>query len=186
MRLKLVFILLVIFRSVVIYPYSHQLPLDLPIAESIGEPGVTAYRFDVSSACGPSLQIGRSVGRRLDIWMNTSFSDLFFLRARALLINRLGPLNMSIDVSADGFTFLSAMFLGPVQIDVGRAFSGVGQRWIAISSSPNQRCSFVFGLEYKTRYYLIAAARLFPHRGLWGMSIYLRDGEWGLSFGGIL
>ncbi len=186
MRLKLIPVLFVILLPVVSYAYSHQLILDLPIAESIGESGLTAYKVDASFARGSSLQIGRAVNNRFDIWMNASSSDLFCLHARALLVNHLGPLNVSIDLSANSFTFLSALFLGPVQIDSGRRFGSSGYKWISISTSPNQWCSIVFGLEFRTRNYPIAAVRLFPHRGIWGLSIYLRDREWGVCLGGIL
>ncbi len=186
MRLKLIVVLFVILGSFVSYPYPHQLPLDLPIAESIGARGLTAYKLNGSFAGGSRLEIGRAISNCFDIWMNVSSDDLFCLHARALLVNRLGPINMSIDLSMNSFTLLSAFFLGPVQIDIGRVFGSEADRWILISASPNQWYSIACGLEFKTRNYPIAAVRLFPHRGIWGLSIYLRDREWGLCFGGIL
>jgi len=186
MKLIRVLILLVLATSFVACAAPHQLFLDLPIAESIGERGLTACRLDVSFAEGPSLEIGRAITDRLDVWMSASPSDLFSLRARALLIDRLGPLNMSLDFSQGGFTLLSALFLGPVEIDWGRILGPSGKRWAAIITSPNQWYSLLIGVEYETRYSLLAAVHLFPHQGVWGISIYYRGGEWRASLGASL
>lgn len=179
-------LLSVFAMSLVACAYPHQLFLDLPIAESIGGAGLTAYRLDLSSLNGPSLDVGRGITNRLDVWMSASPSDLFSLRVRALLVDHLGPLNMSLDLSQDGFALLSAFFLGPVEIDWGRIFGPSGRRWGTITSSPNQWYSVLLGVEYKAGYSLIAALRLFPHQGVWGFSVYYRGGEWGASLGGSL
>jgi len=186
MKSTLVLILFVLVTSFVACAYPHQLFLDLPIAESIGERGMTACKLDLSFAGSLSLEVGRAIADRLDIWMSASTSDLFSLRARALLIDRLGPLSVSLDVSQDGFTLLSALFLGPVEIDWGRIFGLTGKRWAAIITSPNQWYSLLIGVEYETRYSLLAALRLFPHQGVWGISIYYRGGEWRASLGASL
>ena len=186
MKLTLSLILFLFATALVAYAYPHQLFLDLPIAESIGERGMTACKLDLSFAGSLSLEVGRAIADRLDIWMSASTSDLFSLRARALLIDRLGPLSVSLDVSQDGFTLLSALFLGPVEIDWGRIFGLTGKRWAAIITSPNQWYSLLIGVEYETRYSLLAALRLFPHQGVWGISIYYRGGEWRASLGASL
>jgi len=183
MKVTLVLVLSILVMSVVACAYPHQLFLDLPIAESIGKRGLTACRFDLSFAEGPSLEVGRAIADRLDIWMNMSPSDLFSLRARTLLIDRLGPLSVSLDVSRNGFTILSALYLGPVEIEWGRIFGLTGKRWAAIITSPNHWYSLLIGVEYETRYSLLAALRLFPHQGVWGISIYYRGGEWRASLG---
>ena len=186
MKLTPILILFVLATSFVAYAYPHQLFLDLPIAESIGDSGLTAYRIDFSFASGPSLEIGRAIADRLDIWMSASPSDLFSLRVRALIVDHLGPLSLSFDLSQDGFTLLSALFLGPVQIDWGRIFGREQERWATLTTSLNQWYSLLFGIQYDTKYSPIVAVRIFPHRGLWAFSIYYRAGEWGASFGGDL
>ena len=186
MKVTLGLILFTLVVSVVVHAYPHQLFLDLPIAESIGDRGLTGYRLAFSSGTGPSLQVGRAITDRLDLWITTSPSDLFSLEVRALLVDRLGPLNLLLDLSQDGFTLLSALFLGPVEIDWGRIFGVSGKRWAMITTSPNQWYSFLLGVEHETRYSLLAALRLFPRQGVWGLSIYYRGGEWGASFGGAL
>lgn len=186
MKVTLVFILSILAMSVVASAYPHQLFLDLPIAESIGARGLTACRFDLSFAEGPSLEVGRAIADRLDIWMSASPSDLFSLRVQALLVDRLGPLSVSLDVSQSGFTLLSALYLGPVEIDWGRIIGPSDKRWLAITTSPNQWYSLLLGVEHETRYSLLAALRLFPHQGVWGISVYYRGGEWRASLGGSL
>ena len=186
MKPTLVLILFVLATSLIVCAYPHQLFLDLPIAESIGERGLTACRLDLSLAGGPSFEVGRAITDRLDVWMSASIVDLFSLRARALLVDRLGPLSMSLDFSQDGFALLSALFLGPVEIDWGRIFGSSSKRWAAITTSPNQWYSLLIGVEYKTRYSLLAALRLFPHRGVCGFSICYRGGEWRASLGATL
>ncbi|HDL86428.1 MAG TPA: hypothetical protein ENH11_08925 [Candidatus Acetothermia bacterium] len=186
MKLMSLLIVFMFVTSVVACAYPHQLFLDLPIAESIGDSGLTAYRLDLSSASGPLLDIGRAITDRFDIWMTTSSSDLFSLALRALLVDHLGPLNVSLDLSQDGFTLLSALFLGPVEIDWGRIYGANAKRWATITASPNQWYSLLFGVEYETDYSIIAALRLFPRRGVWGFSAYYRGGEWGASLGGCL
>lgn len=183
MKVTLGLVLFILATSVVACAYPHQLFLDLPIAESIGEQGLTGYKLDFSSGTGPSLWVGRAITDRLDLWMTTSPSDLFSLEVRALLVDRLGPLNISFDFSQDGFTLLSALFLGPVEIDWGRIFGSSGKRWATITTSPNQWYSILLGVEYETHYSLLAALRLFPHEGVWGLSIYYRGEEWGASLG---
>ena len=185
-KLTLTVLLVVLASSFVACANPHQLFLDLPVAESIGGVGVTAYRLDLSSFNGPSLDVGLGITDRLDVWMSASLSDLFLLRVRALLVDHLGPLSMSLDLLQDGFALLSALFLGPVEIDWGRIFGSSGRRWGTITSSPNQWYSVLFGVEYKAGYLLIAALRLFPHQGVWGFSVYYRGGEWGASLGGSL
>ena len=186
MKVTLVLILFILAMLVVACAYPHQLFLDLPIAENIGERGVTACRIDLSFASEPSLEVGRAITDRLDIWMSASHSDLFSLRARALLVDRLGPLSMSLDFSQDGFALLSALFLGPVEIDWGRIYGTNSKRWATITTSPNQWYSLLIGVEYETRYSLFAAMHLFPHQGVWGFSIYYRGGEWRASLGATL
>lgn len=183
MKLALVVILFVLVVSLVVCAYPHQLFLDLPVAESIGDPGLTACRVDLSVASGPSLAVGRAITDRLDLWMSTSAADLFSLRVRALLIDHLGPLSMSLDFSREGFTLLSALFLGPVEIDWGRIYGPERKRWAAITTSPNQWYSLLMGVEYEKRYSLLAALRIFPHRGVWGFSVCYRGGEWRASLG---
>ncbi|MEA3239465.1 MAG: hypothetical protein U9Q94_06775 [Candidatus Bipolaricaulota bacterium] len=186
MKVTLVFILSILAMSAIACAYPHQLFLDLPIAESIGECGLSACRLDLSLASGPSLEVGRAITDRLDIWMSTSPSDLFSLRVQALLVDRLGPLSISLDVSQDGFTLLSALYLGPVEIEWGRIFGPTGKRWAAIITSPNQWYSLLIGVEYETDYALIAAVRIFPRRGPWAFSIYYRNDLWGASLGASL
>jgi hypothetical protein len=179
-------IAVIVVASLVGYAYSHQLLLDLRIADSIGEGGLTAYRFDLSFAKGPSLQIGRAINSRLDIWMDVGFPEFFSLRARALLVDRLGPLSMSVDLSRNCFTFLSALFLGPIQIDLGRDFSSGDKRWVSISVSPNQFYSLVFGVQFQADILPFTAVRIFPHQGTWGFSIYNCKGQWRACLGGTL
>jgi len=186
MKVILISILFALVLSVVAHAYPHQLFLDLPIAESIGDRGITGYRLNFSPGTGPSLQVGRAITDRLDLWMTTSPSDLFSLEVRALLVDHLGPLNLSLDLSQDGFTLLSALFLGPVEIDWGRIFGASGKRWATIATSPNQWYSISLGVEHETRYSLLATLRLFPRQGVWGLSICYRGVEWGASFGASL
>jgi len=186
MKVTLVLILFILTTSLIACAYPHQLFLDLPIAESIGERGVTACRIDLSFASEPLLEVGRAITDRLDIWMIASPSDLFSLRARALLVDHLGPLSMSLDFSQNGFTLLSALFLGPVEIDWGRIYGTNSKRWATIATSPNQWYSILFGIEYETAYTLIGALRLFPRQGMWGFSVYYRGGEWRASLGASL
>ncbi len=186
MKSTLVLILFVLATSSVAVAYSHQLFLDLPIAESIGGAGLSAYRLDLSTPNGSSLAVGRGITDRLDVWMSACPSDLFSLRVRALLVDHLGPLSMSLDFSQDGFTLLSALYLGPVEIDWGRIFGPDGKRWVAITTSPNQFCSLLFGVQYSTNYSPVASLRIFPRRGVWALSLYYRGGEWGASIGGTI
>jgi len=186
MKSTLVLILFVLVTSFVACAYPHQLFLDLPIAESIGEAGLTSCRLDLSLSGDISLDIGRAITDRLDLWMMTSTSDLFSLRVRALVVDHLGPLSVSLDLSRDRFTLLSALFLGPAELDWGSIFGPSPKRWAAITASPNQWYSLLIGVEYETRYSLLAALRLFPHQGVWGFSVYYRGGEWRASLGASL
>jgi len=186
MKSTLVLILFVLATSSVAVAYPHQLFLDLPIAESIGGAGLSAYRLDFSTPNGSSLAVGRGITDRLDLWMAISTFDPFALSLRALLVDHLGPLSMSLDFSQDGFTLLSALYLGPVEIDWGRIFGPDGKRWAMVTTSPNQFCSLLFGVQYSTNYSPVASLRIFPRRGVWALSLYYRGGEWGASIGGII
>jgi len=181
-----VLILLVLAGSLVAWASPHQLFLDLPIAESIGDSGLTAYRLDLSLFSGPSLSVGRSIMDCLDVWMISSPSDPFSLRIKALLVDRLGPLSVAIDLSENGFTLFSSLYLGSVQLDWGRIFGRDQRRWATVTTSSNQWCSLLFGVQYDTGYSSIVALRVFPRCGVWGFSIYYRGGEWGASLGGSL
>jgi len=188
MKFTPILILCVLVTSFIAVANPRQLFLDLPIAESIGAPGLTAYRLDLSLFGAPSLAIGRSIAERLDVWMISSPSDLFSLYVKALLVDRLGPLSLSLTLSgSDGLTLLSALYLGPVQVDWGATFCSDRRRWATVTASPNQWYSLLFGVQYDdTGYSTIAAVRVFPRRGVWGFSIYYRGGEWGASLGGVL
>jgi len=178
-------ILFTLVVSVVACAYPHQLFLDLPIAESIGDRELTSYRLAFSSVAGPSLQIGRAITDRLDLWMTTSSSDLFSLEVRALLINRLGPLNLSLALSQDGITLLSALLLGPVRVDWGQTLGWDEKRWMMITASKTQWFSLVLGLEHSVRYSFLGGVRLFPRGGYWGLSILMQEQRWTISTGGI-
>ena len=186
MKSTLVLILFVLATSSVAVAYPHQLFLDLPIAESIGDSGLTAYRLGLSLPSGPSLAVGRGITDRLDLWMAISAFDPFSLSVKALLVDHLGPLSMSLDLSQDGFTLLSALYLGPAQINWGRIFGPAGKGWATITTSPNQWYSLLFGVEHETEYSIIASLRVFPRRGVWAFSLHYRGGEWGASLGGAL
>jgi len=186
MKPTLVLILFLLVASFIAAAYPHQLFLDLPIAEGIGAPGLTAYRLDLSLFGGPAFAIGRSIAERLDVWMSSSPSDPFSLSVKALLVDHLGPLSMSLDLSGSGFTLLSALYLGPAQIDWGRIFGPTGKEWATITTSPKQWYSLLFGVEHETECSIIASLRVFPRRGVWAFSLHYRGGEWGASLGGSL
>jgi hypothetical protein len=178
-------ILFVLVISAIACAYPHQLFLDLPIAESMGDRGLTGYRLDLYSGTGPSLQVGRAITDRLDLWITTSLSDLFSLEVRALLVDRLGPLNLSIALSQDGFTLLSALLLGPLRIDWGRTIGRDERRWVMITASKTQWFSLVLGLEHNVRYSFLGGVHLFPGDGYWGLSILMQEQRWTVSAGGI-
>ena len=178
-------ILFVLVISAIACAYPHQLFLDLPIAESIGDPGLTSCRLDLSSGTSPSLQVGRAITARLDLWMTTSPSDLFSLEVRVLLVDRLGPLNLSLALSQDGFTLLSALLLGPLRIDWGRTIGRDEEKWVTFTASKTQWFSLVLGLEHSVRYSFLGGVRLFPGGGYWGLSILMQEQRWTVSVGGI-
>ncbi len=185
MKIILISILFVLAVSAIACAYPHQLYLDLPIAESIGDRGLTGYRLDLSSGTGPLLQIGRAITDRLDLWITASFSDLFSLEVRALLVDRLGPLNLSLALSQDGFALLSALLLGPLRIDWGRTIGRDEKRWMMITAAKTQWFSLVLGLEHNMRYSFLGGVRLFPGGGYWGLSILMQEQRWTISAGGI-
>ena len=186
MKLALATILFTLVISFVVCANPHQLFLDFPIAESIGDPGTTACRLDLSLSRGLSLDVGRAITDRVDIWMRTTPSDLFSLNVRALLVDHAGPLCVSLDYSKSGITLLSSLSLGPVQVDWGRVFGHEHKRWVTITASANQWYSLLFGVEYETDWVPIGALRIFPRRGAWALSLYYREGRWGASIGGAL
>ncbi len=178
-------ILFILAISAIACAYPHQLFLDIPIAESIGDRGLTGYRLDLSSGTGLSLQVGRAITDRLDLWMTISPSDLFLLEVRALLVNRLGPLNLSLALSQDGITFLSALLLGPVRVDWGQTLGRDEKRWMMITASKTQWFSLVLGLEHSVRYSFLGGVHLFPRGRYWGFSILMQEQRWTISTGGI-
>jgi hypothetical protein len=185
MKVILISILFVLAMSAIACAYPHQLFLDLPIAESIGDRGLTGYRLNFSPGTGPSLQVGRAITDRLDLWMTTSPSDLFSLEVRALLINRLGPLNLSLDLSQDGFTLLSALLLGPLRIDWGQTIGRNEKEWVTFTASKTPWFSLILGLEHSVRYSFLGGVRLFPGGWYWGLSILMQEQRWTASVGGI-
>ena len=185
MKFLLTVILLLFLASLVAQAYPHQLFLDLPIAESIGDRGFTGYRFDLFSGTGSSLQVGRAITDRLDLWMMMSPSDLFSLEVRVLLVDRLGPLNLSLALSQDGITLLSALLLGPLRIDWGRTIGRNEKEWVTFTASKTQWFSLVLGLAHSVRYTFLGGVRLFPGGGCWGLSILMQEQRWTASVGGI-
>lgn len=185
MKFLLTVILLLFLAALVAQAYPHQLFLDLPIAESMGDRGLTGYRLDLFSGTGPSLQVGRAITDRLDLWMTISPSDLFSLEVRVLLVNRLGPLNLSFALSQDGITLLSALLLGPLRVDWGQTLGRDEKRWMMITASKTQWFSLVLGLEHSVRYSFLGGVRLFPRGGYWGLSILMQEQRWTISAGGI-
>ena len=185
MKFPLTVILLLFLASLVAQAYPHQLFLDLPIAESIGDRELTGYRLNLFSGTGPSLQVGRAITDRLDLWITTSPSDLFSLEVRALLVDRLGPLNMSFALSQGRLTLLSALLLGPLRIDWGRTLGKDEKKWGTITASKTQWFSLVLGLEHNVRYSFLGGIRLFPGGGYWGLSILMQEQRWTVSVGGI-
>ena len=178
-------ILFVLVISAIACAYPHQLFLDLPIAESMGDRGLTGYRLNLSFGTGPSLQVGRAITDRLYLWITTSLYGLFSLEVRALLIDRLGPLNLSLALSQDGLTLLSALLLGPLRIDWGRIIGLDEKKWVTFTASKTQWFSLVLGLEHNVRYSFLGGVRLFPGGGFWGLSILMQEQRWTISAGGI-
>jgi hypothetical protein len=185
MKFLLTVILLFFLAALVAQAYPHQLFLDLPIAESIGDRGFTGYRLDLFSGTGPSLQVGRAITDRLDLWTMMSSSDLFSLEVRVLLVDRLGPLNMSFALSQDRLTLLSALLLGPLRIDWGRTIGRNEKKWVTFTASKTQWFSLVLGLAHSVRYTFLGGVRLFPGGGCWGLSILMQEQRWMVSAGGI-
>ena len=171
--------------SGIAYAYPHQLFLDILIAESMGDRGLTGYRLDLASGTSPSLQVGRAITDRLDLWITASPSDLFSLEVRVLLVDRLGPLNLSLALSQDRFALLSALLLGPLRIDWGRTIGRDEKKWMMITASKTQWFSLVLGLEHNVRYSFLGGVRLFPGGGYWGLSILMQEQRWTISAGGI-
>lgn len=183
MRILIVFIFFLAL-TVFAFAYPRHAFLDLPVAVSVGDPGLTYLRLKISGS-SPSFRISRAIGSRLDISAEITAQKLFSLELRALLLRDLGPLSVAVDLSFREFRLLSRIFLGPVQLDWGRAFGPQGWRWGTLSISVEQRLSLLFGLgSTEGKISALAGLRLFQAGGPWGGSFLFNGRGFELSLGG--
>jgi len=160
--------------------------LDRPTALVVGD-GYTSFSFFVDDD-GASLSVCRGVGCRLEIGMHASGRSLFDPYAKLLVVRDWMPANVSVQCQADRWLVLSTWRLGPVQVDLGRAWGRSGGRWCAVSFSLSQRVTLVGGIEQRADVYgPIVGVRLYPGRTRrWGGSVSFGSSGVRLTVGGSL
>jgi hypothetical protein len=180
-----VVLILVFGLSIVASAYPQGIFLDLPAAVTLGDPGYTSLQLELAGS-QPTLRIGRAVGSRVDVLATITPQDLFSLGVRVLLIEDLGPLNVTLGLEHEKVSFAAGLFLGPVWIDWGRAIGRQDRRWGMVIVSPKQSFSLILGLEHSsTSISFIGGIRLFLTSGFWEGSILFREGRLIASLGGI-
>jgi len=179
-----VVLILAFVVSVVASAYPHSIFLDLPVAVTLGDPGRTSLRVELAG-WEPTFRIGRAIGNRVDVLATITPQDLFSLGVRILLVEDLGPLNVTLGLEHEGAYFAAGLFLGPVWIDWGRAIGREDRRWGMVIVSPKQSFSLILGLEHSsTSISFIGGIRLFLTSGFWEGSILFREGRLITSLGG--
>jgi len=177
-------LILVFGLSIVASAYPHSIFLDLPAAVTLGGSGRTSLQVELAGG-QPTLRIGRAVGSRVDVLATITPQDLFSLGIRVLLIEDLGPLNVTLGLEHEGAYFAAGLFLGPVWIDWGRAIGREDRRWGMVIASPKQSFSLILGLEHsRASISFIGGIRLFLTSGSWEGSILFREGRLITSLGG--
>ena len=170
--------------SIVASAYPHSIFLDLPVAVTLGDPGYTSIQVELAGG-KPTLRIGRAIGNRVDVLATITPQDLFSLGVRILLVEDLGPLNVTLGLEHEGAYFAAGLFLGPVWIDWGRAIGREDRRWGMVIASPKQSFSLILGLEHsRASISFIGGIRLFLASGSWDASILFRERQLITSLGG--
>lgn len=170
--------------SIVASAYPHSIFLDLPVAVTLGDPGYTSIQVELAGG-KPTLRIGRAIGNRVDVLATITPQDLFSLGVRILLVENLGPLNVTLGLEHEGAYFAAGLFLGPVWIDWGRAIGREDRRWGMVIASPKQSFSLILGLEHsRASISFIGGVRLFLTSGSWEGSILFRERQLIASLGG--
>lgn len=178
-------LILVFVVSIVASSYPHSIFLDLPVAVTLGGPGYTSLQVELAG-WEPTLRIVRAIGNRVDVLATITPQDLFSLGVRVLLIEDLGPLNVTLGLECEEVSFAAGLFLGPVWIDWGRAIGSEDRRWGMVIVSPKQSFSLILGLEHnRASISFIGGIRLFLTSGFWEVSILFREGRLITSLGGI-
>ena len=184
--MKSVLILLTIcFLSIVLSASPFHVFSDIPEAITIGESGWTALLFKFSDD-GPVIHLGRALGRRIDVFTTLTTEDFFQPGLRILLVKDMGPLNAVLTVTEEVCSFSSGLRLGPIHFDWGRNFGVHERRFGTLVTFPDQRVALILGWEYiagKGR--PVFGIRLFPTRGLRGVSILICPTNFSVTFGGI-
>lgn len=170
--------------SIVASAYPHSIFLDLPVAVTLGDPGYTSIQVELAGG-KPTLRIGRAIGNRVDVLATITPQDLFSLGVRILLVENLGPLNVTLGLEHEGAYFAAGLFLGPLWIDWGRAIGREDRRWGMVIASPKQSFSLILGLEHsRASISFIGGVRLFLTSGSWEGSILFRERQLIASLGG--
>jgi hypothetical protein len=183
MRVLIVFIFFLAL-TVFAFGYPRHAFLDLPTAVSVGDTGLTYLRLKIAGP-SPSFRISRAINSRFDISAEITAQKLFSLELRALLLSDFGPLSAAVDLSFSGVRLLSRIFLGPVQLDWGRAFGPQSWKWGMLSISVEQRLSLLVELgSTEGKNSVIAGLRLFQAGGPLGGSFLFNGRGFELSLGG--
>jgi len=164
----------------------HYAFRDLPEAIVVGDLGRTSF---AAWACeeGVGGSVTRSLGPRLDLEMLVTADDPFRLRAHILVVRDLLPLNVLVAFDVDRIAFSSTLFLGPVHVNVGRAWGRIQERWAFLQYAPQDTLCVLLGLGQRAgRLTATLGLRFFPGRtGLWGLSVATAHGRPRLTVGGV-
>jgi len=164
----------------------HYAYRDLPEAIVLGDLGRTSFAAWVNEA-GVGGSVTRSLGSRLDLVMRVAAGDPFDLQARVLIVRDLLPLNVLVAFDADRIALSSTLFLGPVHLNVGRAWGSIPERWAFLQYAPQDTLCVLIGLGQRAgRLTATLGLRFFPGQtGLWGISIATVQGRARLTVGGV-
>jgi hypothetical protein len=168
-------LVLILCLSVTGVGFPHRVFPALPGATSLGDPGRTGLSVAFLGG-GPSLEVGRAIGARLDVWARIDPQRPFSLWARAVILRDLGPLSVAVDLAADRLRLDACLFLGPVHVDWGRSLEAVPHWWGIVTVAPNPWLSLILGVEVHAESgSLVAGAHIAPFACGPVASLLLRD-----------
>jgi len=109
---------------------------------------VGATRLEVGfGALEPNVRVSRRVARRVDVAVSARPSDLFDLGAKLVVVEDLVPILVAVTVGTDGVGIAATLFLGPVQIDGGKAWGEMPSRWGRVEFSIRPTVSLILGVD---------------------------------------
>ncbi len=139
---------------------SHPGFLD-PSSMTLGETGRSYIQLAITDTT-TFTTLSRAISHRLDITALVSPLNLFSVSLQALVIDRLGPLNLALDFSSSGIRMKAGLLLGPLHIYWGRELADF-RKWFLANASLSQNLVIEAGVEIlQDTYQPIFGIILFP------------------------